>query len=88
MWRNVDSGLCAYSIALLNNVSYNVVEFAKSQVEWMSDKIMRMFEDNRNNPFQFKLVFSCCFMSGWQADCLHSVCFLLLQTYNFVSHIS
>ena len=54
MWRNVESGLCAYSIAMLNNVSYNVVEFAKSQVEWMSEKIMRMFEDNRSNPFQFK----------------------------------
>ena len=24
------------------------------QVEWMSDKIMRAFEDRRNNPFQFK----------------------------------
>lgn len=34
MWRNQESGLCAYSIALLNCVSYNVVEFAKSQV-WL-----------------------------------------------------
>lgn len=32
LWRNKDSGLLAYSLALLNNVSYNVVEFAKSQV--------------------------------------------------------
>lgn len=24
------------------------------KVEWMSDKIMRMFEDQRSNPFQFK----------------------------------
>lgn len=56
MWRNTESGLCAYSIALLNNVSYNVVEFAKSQVEWMSEKIMRMFEETRNNPFLFKCV--------------------------------
>lgn len=54
MWRNTESGLCAYSLALLNNVSYNVVEFAKSQVEWMSEKIMRMFEETRNNPFLFK----------------------------------
>lgn len=54
LWRNQDSGLMAYSLALLNNVSYNVVEFAKSQVEWMSDKIMRSFEGARNNPFQFK----------------------------------
>lgn len=54
LWRSQDSGLMAYSLALLNNVSYNVVEFAKSQVEWMSDKIMRNFEGARSNPFQFK----------------------------------
>ena len=54
LWRNKESGLMAYSLALLNNVSYNVVEFAKSQIEWMSDKLMRTFEGARNNPFQFK----------------------------------
>ena len=56
LWRNPDSGLLAYSLALLNNVSYNVVEFAKSLVEWMSDKVMKSFEVGRNNPYQFKLV--------------------------------
>jgi len=35
------------------------VEFAKSQVEWMSDKIMKMFEVDRYNPFQFKYVSLC-----------------------------
>ena len=59
MWRSQESGLMTYSLALLNNVSYNVVEFAKSQVEWMSDKIMRAFEDRRNNPFQFRHVQLC-----------------------------
>lgn len=54
MWRSSESGLTPYSLALLNNVSFNVVEFAKSQVEWMSDKIMRAFEDNRSNPYHFK----------------------------------
>ncbi|KAK0084884.1 hypothetical protein PV326_006112, partial [Microctonus aethiopoides] len=54
LWRNKESGLLAYSLALLNIVSYNVVEFAKSQIEWMSDKLMRSFEGARNNPFQFK----------------------------------
>uniref|UniRef100_A0A2L2YDG7 Cleavage and polyadenylation specificity factor subunit 2 n=1 Tax=Parasteatoda tepidariorum TaxID=114398 RepID=A0A2L2YDG7_PARTP len=55
LWRSQDSGLMAYSLALLNNVSYNVVEFAKSQVEWMSDKILRSFEGGqKSNPFQFK----------------------------------
>lgn len=32
IWRTKDAGLGAYSLALLNNVSYNVVEFSKSQV--------------------------------------------------------
>lgn len=59
MWRNSESGLTAYSLALLNNVSFNVVEFAKSQVEWMSDKLMRTFEGQRNNPFQLKHVRLC-----------------------------
>ncbi|XP_026687778.1 probable cleavage and polyadenylation specificity factor subunit 2, partial [Diaphorina citri] len=49
----------AYSLALLNNVSYNVVEFAKSQIEWMSDKLMKSFEGARNNPFHFKHVKLC-----------------------------
>uniref|UniRef100_A0A1B0GEA0 Cleavage and polyadenylation specificity factor subunit 2 n=1 Tax=Glossina morsitans morsitans TaxID=37546 RepID=A0A1B0GEA0_GLOMM len=54
LWKNRESGLMAYSLALLNNFSYNVVEFAKSQIEWMSDKLMKTFEGARNNPFQFK----------------------------------
>jgi cleavage and polyadenylation specificity factor subunit 2 len=41
----------------MSNVVHNVVEFAKSQVEWMSEKIMRTFEEGRYNPFQFKYVF-------------------------------
>uniref|UniRef100_A0A182NLA6 Cleavage and polyadenylation specificity factor subunit 2 n=1 Tax=Anopheles dirus TaxID=7168 RepID=A0A182NLA6_9DIPT len=54
LWKNKESGLMAYSLALLTNVSYNVVEFAKSQIEWMSDKLMKSFEGARNNPFTFK----------------------------------
>lgn len=54
LWRTPGSGLIAYSLALLNTVAYNVIEFAKSQVEWMSDKIMKSFEVQRNNPFNFK----------------------------------
>ena len=34
-------GLSAYSLALLNNVGYNVVDFAKNMLEWMSDNIMK-----------------------------------------------
>ncbi|KAJ0061179.1 hypothetical protein NL108_010483, partial [Boleophthalmus pectinirostris] len=59
IWRTKDAGLGVYPLALLNNVSYNVVEFSKSQVEWMSDKLMRCFEDKRNNPFQFRHLTLC-----------------------------
>ena len=54
LWSNKDSGLLAYSLALLNNVSYNVVEFAKSQIEWMSEKLMKMMGEKKANPFQFR----------------------------------
>ncbi|KAF7496367.1 Cleavage and polyadenylation specificity factor subunit 2 [Sarcoptes scabiei] len=57
-WRS-EPGLQAYSIVLLNNFSYNVFEFAKSLVEWMSDKLMRGFEGQRNNPFAFKHIQLC-----------------------------
>ena len=41
VWSNKDSGLLAYSLALLNNVAFNVNEFAKSQIEWMSEKMSK-----------------------------------------------
>lgn len=59
LWKNKESGLLTYSLALLNNFSYNVIEFAKSQIEWMSDKLMKSFEGARNNPFQFRHVQMC-----------------------------
>lgn len=57
-WRSEPS-LHVYSIVLLNSFSYNVIEFAKSLVEWMSDKLMRTFEGQRNNPFAFKHIQLC-----------------------------
>jgi len=54
VWSNKDSGLLAYSLALLNNVAFNVNEFAKSQIEWMSEKLMKQMGDRKANPFQFK----------------------------------
>ena len=54
LWKTSGSGLSPYSLAMLNTVSYNVIEFAKSQVEWMSDRIMKSFEGQRSNPFNFK----------------------------------
>jgi cleavage and polyadenylation specificity factor subunit 2 len=55
VWRNQESGLCAYSIALLSNVSYNVIEFAKSQVKqqsvlsWKLDSLFQGGMDERQD---------------------------------------
>lgn len=59
IWKNENSGLFAYSIALLNNVSISVIDFAKSQVEWMNDKLVQSFEVGRYNPFDFKHIKLC-----------------------------
>jgi len=63
LWQNKESGLMAYSLALLNHVGYSVIESAKSQIEWMSEKLMRSFEGQRNNPFNFKHLKVCHSMS-------------------------
>lgn len=59
LWRNENSGLMSYSIALLSKVSVSTIEFAKSQVEWMNDKIVQTFETGRSNPFDFKHIKLC-----------------------------
>lgn len=48
-----------YNLVMLSHVASSVVESAKSQVEWMSDKILRSFEVGRHNPFQFRYVKFC-----------------------------
>lgn len=37
----------------------SVIESAKSMVEWMSEKVLRMFEMGRQSPFQFRFVKYC-----------------------------
>lgn len=54
-----EAGLMTYNLVMLSAVASSVIESAKSQVEWMSDKILRMFEMGRQNPFQFKHVRFC-----------------------------
>ena len=36
------------------NTFLMIILFMSLQMEWMSEKVMRSFEDKRNNPFQFK----------------------------------
>ena len=79
LWRNTESGLRAYTLAFLNNVTYNVNEFSKSQIEWMSEKLMKSFEGARNNPFSFKYIII--IFISW---CLLKI--LPVGTFKFVTH--
>lgn len=39
---------------LLTNQSYRTLEFAKGMLEWMSGNVMKVFDADRTNPFDFK----------------------------------
>ena len=57
IWRTKDAGLGVYPLALLNNVSYNVVEFSKSQVS-ITD--FPTWEDLYTIPYIFKMWYCSC----------------------------
>ena len=46
-----------YPLIFLSYQSYNTIQYAKSILEWMSDAINRQFDKERENPFEFRLVF-------------------------------
>lgn len=43
-----------HPVVFLTNVAFNTIEFAKSQLEWMSESVMHTFENSRENPFSFR----------------------------------
>lgn len=43
-----------YVLALLSKVAYSVIEFAKSQLEWMNADVAMAFERDRDNPFHLR----------------------------------
>jgi Cft2 family RNA processing exonuclease len=45
-----------YTLVFFNYVAFNVIEFAKSQLEWLSDDIARRFESSRQNAFDLQSV--------------------------------
>ncbi|CAN0057095.1 unnamed protein product, partial [Phaeothamnion confervicola] len=51
--------LGGYRLALLHAMAFNTCEYAKSQLEWMSDDIGRGFDMQRVNPFELKHVRLC-----------------------------
>ncbi|TKR72525.1 hypothetical protein L596_019958 [Steinernema carpocapsae] len=59
LWQNIDAGLMHYNLVMLSSVASSVVEYSKSLIEWMADKIQKNFEVERKNPFQFRHVQIC-----------------------------
>ncbi|VDM53348.1 unnamed protein product [Angiostrongylus costaricensis] len=59
LWANTQSGLQKYNLVMMSHVAASVVEFAKSQVEWMSDKVLKSFEMGQTNPFLLRNVKLC-----------------------------
>lgn len=51
--------LSQYGLVLLEKQAYNTIEFAKSQLEWMSTAVQKSFDLDRVNPFEFKFVRLC-----------------------------
>ncbi|KHJ99454.1 RNA-metabolizing metallo-beta-lactamase [Oesophagostomum dentatum] len=47
LWANTQSGLQKYNLVMMSHVAASVVEFAKSQVEWMSDKVLKLEEQEK-----------------------------------------
>lgn len=59
MWSTRESGLSAYTLAVLGNTSFHVIQFARQMIEWMSEKLTKSFDTSRTNPFSFKHVKIC-----------------------------
>jgi cleavage and polyadenylation specificity factor subunit 2 len=49
-------GLGNYRVVLLTACAHSTMEFAASQLEWMSEAVARGFERNRDNPFALRHV--------------------------------
>ncbi|KAG2388686.1 hypothetical protein C9374_000125 [Naegleria lovaniensis] len=58
-WKRKPDQLGNFELILLTNVAYRTIDFAAHQLEWMSDSIMKGFDEKRENPFSFKY-FSVC----------------------------
>lgn len=43
-----------YLLVLLSKVASSVIEFAKSQLEWMNADVAVAFERDRDNPFHLR----------------------------------
>lgn len=60
LWSNADAGLSTYNLVMMSHVASSVVQFAKSQLEWMAEKLFKYDSSSaRYNPFTLKHVTLC-----------------------------
>lgn len=48
-----------YHLILLSPMAYNVLEFARSQLEWMRDSLAKQFYNGSSNPFELSYLKIC-----------------------------
>jgi len=53
------NGTHSGSVCIVHHVAFNVLEFARSMIEWMSDSVGNKFDETRTNPFSLKHVTVC-----------------------------
>ncbi|CAB3397435.1 unnamed protein product [Caenorhabditis bovis] len=58
LWSNTEAGLSTYNLVMMSHVASSVVQFAKSQLEWMNEKLLK-YDSARANPFSLKNVHLC-----------------------------
>ncbi|CAL2045573.1 unnamed protein product [Caenorhabditis brenneri] len=60
LWSNADAGLSTYNLVMMSHVASSVVQFAKSQLEWMHESLFKYDSNStRYNPFTLKNVTLC-----------------------------
>jgi cleavage and polyadenylation specificity factor subunit 2 len=52
-WLHNSSLMHNYPLIFASHEATNTIEFAKSQIEWMSENCMKQFDLSRENPFNF-----------------------------------
>jgi cleavage and polyadenylation specificity factor subunit 2 len=48
----IDNKMDMYHLIFLSHMSYNTIEFARSQLEWMSETLSKGFYNGKPNPFE------------------------------------
>jgi len=58
-WETMKIGKDQYRFVFLSHESYNTVDFARGQIEWMSSSCIKLFDTHRDNPFSLRHLTIC-----------------------------